>query len=165
MDQLGTARLVLEPLREAHADELFGGLSDARLYAHMPGPPPASVAELRARHRRLEARRSPDGSERWLNWALRARDDGRLVGYVQATVFGDGGAEVAYVLLYAEWGRGLAREATQRMIDHLHERFAVRRFRATVDLGNRRSTRLLGALGFTRSALRGEEVEYQLARA
>src|SRR4051794_19556819 len=35
-----SARLQLEPLVAAHADELFGGLTDARLYTYTPDQPP-----------------------------------------------------------------------------------------------------------------------------
>jgi ribosomal-protein-alanine N-acetyltransferase len=165
MQSLLTARLRLEPLMAAHADLLFAGLSDPRLYDYIPEPPPASVEVLRERYRRLESRLSPDSSEEWLNWLVSLRDPPRALGYVQATVYDDTSAEVAYVLLRDAWGAGYGREATAAMIDHLHTHAGVRRFRATVDPRNRASVRLLEALGFTRVALlAADDAEYQLRR-
>jgi RimJ/RimL family protein N-acetyltransferase len=160
---LETARLHLEPLLAAHADLLFAGLADARLYTYMPDRPPVSLDALRARYRRLESRRSPDGSEQWLNWIVFERASGRAVGYVQATVYaGAAAADVAYVLLRDAWGHGYAREATRAMIDALHAHDGVRHVRATVDVRNRASVRLLEALGFVRTAQATDEAAYRL---
>jgi ribosomal-protein-alanine N-acetyltransferase len=159
-----SARLQLEPLVAAHADELFGGLTDARLYTYTPDQPPLTLEALRARFARLETRQPPPGdgdrSEQWLNWLVRERAGARPLGYVQATVYADGRAAIAYVLLHHAWGHGYAREATQRMIDHLRER-GVRRFIATVDLRNAASVRLLEALGFTRRGGPAQDAEYE----
>ena len=72
-----TPRLQLEPLVVAHAPLVYTPLLDARLYAFILQEPPASIEALVARYQKLAARRSPDGSEVWLNWAvrLRASDD------------------------------------------------------------------------------------------
>jgi len=70
MKLLVTDRCTLEPQVEAHAAEMFLVLSDPAIYAFENEPPP-SLQWLQARLRRLEARQSPDGSQRWLNWVLR----------------------------------------------------------------------------------------------
>jgi RimJ/RimL family protein N-acetyltransferase len=150
---LETARLRLEPLMRAHADALFAGLADARLYDYIAADPPASVDALRARFARWESRRSPDGAERWLNWAVCARADGRALGTVQATVYADGRADVAYLIARAAWGCGYGREAVAAMIAALAH-LGVRELRATVDTRNRASIALLTALGFVRVAVR-----------
>ena len=81
-----TPRLDLEPLTEAHADELWLPLADPRLYTHVPQDPPASLAALRERFALLSARRSPAGDQLWLNWVMRERRDGQCRGRLQATV-------------------------------------------------------------------------------
>lgn len=144
-----TPRLVLEPQRAAHAEAMFALLADPALYLH-EGAPPASLGELRDRFTRLEARRSADGSEGWLNWVLRLRD-GRVVGYVQATVQADGSAWVAYVLGSAHWGQGLASEAVTAMIDGLVAQHAVHTLRAVYKRSNDPSVRLLERQGFLRA--------------
>lgn len=73
---LRSPRLVLEPLVAAHAEALYPALAEPALYTFLPKGPPASLAELRARFERLESRTSPDGTQRWLNWAARLAEDG-----------------------------------------------------------------------------------------
>jgi len=145
MAPLRTARLTLEPLVAAHAEAMFELLQDPALYRHLDWGPPPSVEHLRSVYGLLEARQSPDGSERWLNWVVKC--DGRCIGYVQATAT-DAACWVAYVLCSAQQGRGYAREATAAMIGHLAEAHGVRRFLATVEAANQPSIGLLQALGF-----------------
>lgn len=121
-------------------------LCDPSLYTHENAPPP-SLAWLTERFTRLESRASADGSKRWLNWVLRL-PDGRLAGFVQASVEAQGRAHIAYVLGSAFWGQGLARHAVATMIDELILCGGVRQLCATLKRSNRRSFRLLDALGF-----------------
>ena len=118
MRTLQSARLWLEPQTALHAPAMFEVLGDPAIYAY-ENQPPVSLEALTRRFTRLEARQSPDGSEQWLNWVLRQRSDGELIGYVQATVQADGRALVAYELASHHWGRGLGSEAVQAMLDEL----------------------------------------------
>ena len=139
--------LVLEPQTAAHAAEMFDVLGDPALY-EFENEPPASPEWLRARFARLESRRSADGREAWLNWVLRVPGAG-LVGYVQATVGEGGSATIAYVLASRHWGKGLARQAVEAMMDELAAQHGVSRFAAVLKRDNHRSMRLLERLGFT----------------
>ena len=143
-----TPRLRLEPLLPGHADAMFEGLRDPRLYAYTPDEPPVSRDALRARYARLATRRSPDGSEDWLNWAIADRRSGAYLGYAQATIRGDGSAAIAYVLFTDAWGNGYAREAMRAVLRELAERRGCRRADASVEPANARSIAVLEALGF-----------------
>ncbi len=136
----------LEPQVAAHAEPMFAVLGDPAIYEHENAPPP-SVEWLRTRFRRLESRRSADGGELWLNWVIRL-PDGRLAGYVQATVRADCSAGIAYELNSAHWGRGLGTRAVQAMIVELSARYGVRGLTAVLKRSNARSLRLLERLGF-----------------
>jgi RimJ/RimL family protein N-acetyltransferase len=151
MTPIESATLCLEPLVAAHAEEMFLALSAAAIYDYIPGQPPASVSALRERYSGLEARRSPDGRQRWLNWIVRL-DSGRCAGYVQATVHEGGSADFAFVFAPEHWGRGIAFEACHAVLPHLARDFGVRALFATVDARNSRSVHLLGRLGFTEVA-------------
>ncbi len=147
-----TARLRLEPLRVDHADAMYEGLRDPALYAYEADEhvPPASLAALRARYRRLTRASSPDGREHWLNWALVLRAGGAAAGTVQATVDADlGYASVAYTVLAAYQRGGLGREATRAMVEHLLAA-GVRVLHAVIDVRNEASIRLVEGLGFER---------------
>ncbi|HVF65354.1 MAG TPA: hypothetical protein VNE58_15315 [Casimicrobiaceae bacterium] len=50
---LKTARLLLEPLKAAHADALFEGFADPALYTWIDAAPPADVRDLRERFARI----------------------------------------------------------------------------------------------------------------
>jgi RimJ/RimL family protein N-acetyltransferase len=115
---LGDDRLRLEPLRVDHAGELAGVLADAGLYAFTGGSPPSRTV-LEQRYARQVAG-SGDPREVWHNWVVRLGDDGRAVGYVQATVHpAEASAELAWVVGAAWQGRGIAREAAALVLDHL----------------------------------------------
>jgi ribosomal-protein-alanine N-acetyltransferase len=155
-----------------HAPLLFGALSDIRLYEFIAEEPPSTEAALEARYERLALRQSAEGSEVWLNWALRTQLAAQYVGYVQATIRTDETAEIAYVVSFAEWGKRYAREAVTTILPHLHEQYGAKLAVARVDTRNTRSIRLLEALGFQQASVRREaewihgvltdEAEYKL---
>jgi len=138
---------VLEPQTASHAEEMFGVLSDPAIYEY-ENAPPRSLEWLRKRFAKLETRRSPDGTEHWLNWVIRIPTS-ELIGYVQATVHPDGHAAIAYELASRFWGRGLARAAVEAMVSALEEDYGVRRLSAVFKRRNHRSQRLLERLGFS----------------
>jgi len=68
----------------------------------------------------LPAGRSPDGREEWCNWILRREPGGEAVGYVQATISGEGRrAEIAWVVGLPWQGRGYATEAARALVGWL----------------------------------------------
>ncbi len=120
-------RLVLEPLRVEHAAEMVVVLDDEALHAFTGGKPD-TVDELRRRYERQAVGHSPDGTQTWLNWVLRRRDDDTAIGFVQGTVTGSADqlqAEVAWVIGTAQQHQGFAREAARLMVDWLREQGAA----------------------------------------
>ncbi|MFK0220447.1 GNAT family N-acetyltransferase [Streptomyces vinaceus] len=109
-EPLSTRRMELLPLRVGHAGEMARVLGDPVLHESIGGAPLAAGA-LRERYARLAAG-SPGPAVVWCNWLLRLREDGPLVGTVQATVTpGRDTAETAWVIGTPWQGRGLATEA------------------------------------------------------
>ncbi|MFF5502825.1 GNAT family N-acetyltransferase [Streptomyces roseolus] len=119
VEAIPTERLDLVPLEVGHAEEMAAVLNDPALHAFVGGAP-ESLEELRARYVRWTAG-APEPGTTWCNWVVRAREDGRLVGTVQATVVGDG-AEVAWVVGTAWQGRGYASEAARALVGWLRDR-------------------------------------------
>ncbi|MFE1343938.1 GNAT family N-acetyltransferase [Streptomyces sp. NPDC058757] len=119
VEVIRTVRLELVPLEVGHAEEMAAVLNDPALHAFTGGEP-ESPEELRARYVRWEAG-APDPGTAWCNWVIRAREEGRLVGTVQATVTGDV-AEVAWVVGTAWQGRGYASEAARALVGWLRDR-------------------------------------------
>jgi len=156
---LETARLLLEPIRTDHADNMFDGLREPSLYAYQTDEPPRDVASLRARYARLAAGHSTDELAHWLNWILVRRDDGTTAGYVQATVEkGRASGEIGYLVLPAQQRNGFGGEAVGAMVRHLFAA-GVGKLRATIDVRNTASVALIERLGFARTGThRSEDV-------
>ena len=77
---LKTSRLIIEPIYAEHADSLFELMQNESIYLWISSIPPRSVDQLKDRWKQCESRLSPDGSEAWLNWAVRRTSDGAFVG-------------------------------------------------------------------------------------
>jgi len=145
---LKTARLDLEPIRAAHADEAYPWLSDDRIHAFTSGPP-VSLEQVRAEFERQAEGHSPDGSQGLLTWMIRHRT-GRAVGSVQATVTRHQGggmqARLFWIVAFDAQGLGFAREATSEMVIWLMSQ-KVERFVAYIHPRHRASKGIARAAG------------------
>ena len=137
----------LEPRTIAHAEELFPIFAEAELYRFIDGAPPATVEDLRSFLARSESRKSPDGSEHWLNWVVR-NSTGEVVGYVQATVAADLETNIAYTIGSKFWGNGFALQAVTLMLEKVATEYQVKQFFVVAEKQNLRSVRLAEKLGF-----------------
>jgi len=160
LNSLETERLVLEPLVPAHAAKLFPYLRDPQLYEFLDSEPPKSVAILLTQYRRWEPRRSPDGSQSWLNWAARALS-GEYVGWFQATVYPDGRADLAYLVFSGFQRRGYAIEACRSVVGHLKVEYRIRALRATIHPANEASISLARRLGLTQTSEVGRDLRFE----
>ena len=151
---LRSPRLDLEPLRVDHAAEAAVVFDDERLHRYIGGAP-AGEQQLRRRYTRQVAGRSVDGEELWLNWMVRHRASGALVGTVQATVRprprGGSVAELAWTVATQQQHRGYAREAAGAMVSWLRD-CGVDRFIAHVHPEHRASIGVARALGLSPTA-------------
>ena len=129
---------------------MFQVLSDPAIY-EFENAPPESEAWLHARFSRLEARKSADGKQEWLNWVIRL-PDGDLAGYVQATVVQHHVAYVACELASRFWRRGIGASALGAAMEELVFQYRVRTFVAILKTNNFRSSGLLSKLGFTKGS-------------
>jgi [ribosomal protein S5]-alanine N-acetyltransferase len=169
MQTITTPMLTLEPQRAAHAAEMFAVLSDPAIY-EFENAPPVSLEWLHIRFTKLESRQSGDGHEKWLNWVIRLPSNA-LIGYVQATVFDDGRALIAYELASAHWRRGLGTLAVETMLAELKSHYSVSTFAAVLKRENYRSLALLETLKFSlgdeaqRSVYGAEDDELLMLRA
>lgn len=154
MKPLETPRLLLEPLRPEHAALVFEDLRDPALHELIPTDPPGSLAALEERYRRLATRSSPDGTEAWLNWVARLRSSKEPVGTIEATVYPDARAHLAYTVFRRFWRRGFAKEACARVVESLRADSRVALFVIELDTRNVASIRLAESLGFERTGMK-----------
>lgn len=140
---------MIERLTADHAPLLFDLLREPALYRFIPDHPPASVAALEERFRRLSRGAPPGRGEIWLNWILREITGGHPIGTLQATVIpAQRRASVAYLVRADRWRQGLGREACAWLLDHLAAAGAVSLLEARIDVRNLASQRLIESLGF-----------------
>lgn len=157
--RLVSRRLSLDPLRLEHADELALVLDDPALHRFIGGMPP-TFGELHARLERQVRGRSPDGHEVWLNWVVRDRSTGHLVGTVQASIHAEQDshlAVLAWVIGSAYQDQGLATEAAGLMASWLR-RQGISRLRAHIDPRHDASMAVAAAIGLhpTNTMVSGE---------
>jgi [ribosomal protein S5]-alanine N-acetyltransferase len=87
-----------------------------------------------------------------VNFALRLRKTGQLIGRVEATLTpAERRAEVAYLLGTPYWGQGYAFEAMTAFQSYLRSEEGIVDCWATTSPHNARSIRLLGRLGYQAS--------------
>lgn len=146
-ETMRTRRLVLEPLRIEHADEMVAVLADHGLYEFTGGEPPTAEV-LVVRYRAQVAGSGHDG-EQWLNWILRRSDTAEVVGFVQATVSGDS-ADLAWLVGADHQGQGFSVEAVNALIAELDHR-GIREFNARIHPGHIASHRIAACVGLGRS--------------
>ena len=91
----------------------------------------------------VERRASPDGSAAWLNWVARLGREGDFVGTVEITLHADRTADLAYFVFSPHQRRGYAREACERVIDHLFAGRHADVVAATIDTRNAASIALV----------------------
>ncbi|NMG05552.1 GNAT family N-acetyltransferase [Brasilonema sp. UFV-L1] len=144
---LETSRLLLEPLMASHAIHMYRQLQDERLYQFIPQEPPISLQVLQTRYRALSSRLSPDGQEAWLNWAFRLRA-GTYIGTLEATVYANQRAAIAYMIFPPFWQQGYAKEGCLRLLNHVFNDYQVNIVAAEIDTRNVASIKLIKSLGF-----------------
>lgn len=149
---LETPRLLLEPLQISHALALYEPLQSVALYEYIPLNPPASLEALANLYQWLSSRRSLDEHEVWLNWAMRERRENKYVGTLEATVYPDVTASLAYIVFPVFWRQGYAREGCGRILDLLCKDYQIHTVSAQIDTRNTASITLIESLGFQRVA-------------
>ena len=158
---LETPRLRLRRLVAADLADLIGLDRDPEVMRYVGSPagvkPPAETAE-RARGRIVE---SEQGLHEPLGfWRIEGRGDHAFygLGALLRMPEGDDGpaaadVEVAYRLVRAAWGRGLATEAAGALVAHALGTLVLPRVVAVTYSDNRASQRVLDKLGFERRGL------------
>lgn len=165
MEPLRSERLDLEPVRAAHADEVWAQLDDDRMWTYFPQLRPSTIADLRAQYAKWE-RGSTTPTTVWLNWLCRERIRGDLVGAMQSTIFPEMRiAYLAWAVYPAHQRCGYAAEAARAVISHVRDRYSIRRFLAEMHVNNEPSYRLAQSLGFEYVKTRGDDYVYELRHA
>ncbi len=148
--ELKTERLLLRPVRLEDVDAI---------YAYCKDPEYARFATLR--HPRPYTRRSAEefvARELLAPWTTQPSFsvvlDSVVVGGTTLNIDETHEtAEIGYDFARAHWGKGLAPEAAQTVIDWAFREYGLAKIYATADVRNRRSTRVMEKVGMTREGV------------
>ena len=151
-------RLLLRPMVQDDAHELFPLLREPALYRFIGGTPPSSTEELRKTISSLESRSSPDGDELWLNWTIRLSSSGLAIGYVQASATREF-ADLAWVIGLPYQNLGYATEAGQRVANWVREYLEISELRAAIHPEHVASCKVASHIGLRSSGELTEEGE------
>ena len=146
---LQTARLTLRPMGVGDTDAVFAMRSDAavqRYGSHPPWTERQTAVDYIARN--AEAMAAGTHAQ----FAIERREDGVVVG--TCTLYALDAqcrrADIGYVLLPSQWGRGYATEANTALLDWGFGALDLNRVEADIDPRNVASARALERLGFVR---------------
>lgn len=142
MAEITTPRLLLRPARAQDAERLFAVFGNPRAMRFWSTEPHASPAETEAFVAAMLA--IPPGAGEDFVVTL----DGAVIGKAGFRRF----PEIGYILHPDHWGRGLAREALEAVIDRAFTHHRLPAIEADVDPRNTASLALLDRLGFAETA-------------
>jgi ribosomal-protein-alanine N-acetyltransferase len=144
---LETNRLLLRHQLPADLDDLWALYCDPEITKYIPDAP----------RTRQEAREELEwhmhGHPRFPElglWATIHKDTGKFIGrcgLLPWSLDGHPEVEVAYTLAYAYWGRGLATEAAQAILDYGFENLNLTRLISTIDPENIASQKVAKKIG------------------
>lgn len=144
--ELSTSRLALDPITEAHAEELWELFNDPLLHEYVPFEH-LTLAKQKERFARWARRRSPDGKELWLNWVGREKQTRKAMAHFQAGIRSDGIASIGYLVARDFQRKQFAFEGLQALFQYLSEHLFVREVKAWCDTRNLASQNLAKKLG------------------
>ena len=154
---LETERLLLRPLRNRDAKDIFTYASDPEVARYVLWSPHRSVAETRGYIRYIRAlyRRGLPAS-----WAVTLRDSGRVIGTVGFMWYSDinCAAEVGYSFSRDCWNMGYATEALGTVIRSVFSTLPVNRLEAQHDIRNPASGRVMEKCGMRKEGILRQRV-------
>jgi ribosomal-protein-alanine N-acetyltransferase len=140
-----TERLILRPVQNDDAEDLFALWSDPEVMRFIGNGKPRTRAETEERLRRAVRHWQEHG---FGLWALHDRATGSFVGGCGVGYFhGLADVELGYALARPYWGRGLASEAVARVLRYAFDALRLPRLVALVRAENEASLAVLRKAG------------------
>lgn len=137
-----TERLLLRPLSESDAADVFEWVSDPVVTRYMPYPTYTDAENVKKWIRSID----PEHNE----FGFVLKETGKVIGAGSVCPAGENGEyELGYNLNRAYWNNGYATEAAKAMIEWAHREKGVKRFFARHAVANTASGRVIEKCGFT----------------
>jgi ribosomal-protein-alanine N-acetyltransferase len=144
---LRTQRLLLRPLREADASELFSIFSDPRVMRYWSSPAWDSIDVAREK---ISCDLKAMATGEYLQLGIERLEDAQLLGKCALFNFvaQSKRADVGYGIACDSWGHGVMQEALRALLGFGFSELGLNRVEADIDPRNLRSAKLLERLGF-----------------
>ena len=145
MDVLHTQRLILRPLVESDATDLFSARGEAEVMEFWDGPPDAMLSETIAI---IDILLSDVRSGAARYWTIRLGQDDSFAGVCDLSEIRNGeSADIGFMLLRKFWGVGFGNEVVGCLLEFAKS-LSLTLVTARIHVGNTRSQRLLLRTGF-----------------
>ncbi|WP_226085053.1 GNAT family N-acetyltransferase [Mesobacillus sp. S13] len=149
---LETERLLLREIKAEDAQNLFINFSNPEVMKYYGSERMDDIEEARGLihsfHIGLKEGKA-------IRWGIQLKNNNSLIGTVgfHAISPKNRRAEIGYELNQGYWGKGLAKEAILKVVEHGFEEMELRRIGAVVFLENKSSNELLLKLGFRKEGI------------
>lgn len=147
-----TNRLILREVKTEDSNDMFLYLSDKEIVKHM-GLEPFQTEEEVLEEIEWYQTIYKDGTG--IRWGITRKDNGRVIGSCGFLNMQPKHcrAEVGYELSKAYWGKGIASEALQAVINYGFQHLQLERIEALIEPANLPSLKLLDKKGFKKEGL------------
>lgn len=146
--ELESARLLYKKIVPENAQDMYEYSRLDEVTRYLLWTPHASITQTQ-HYIKLLQKKYANGS--FWDFGLTYKDDGRFIGTCGITSFDEmtNSIEIGYVLSPAYWGKGLATEAAETVMNYCFECFGVDKICAKFMEGNDASMRVMTKLGMT----------------
>lgn len=157
MPELSTQRLLLRPMRESDAEDMYAYAQREDVTTYLLWSPHPSVTYTRDYLKYLETRYAVGD---FYDWAVIERSSGRMIGTCGFTRIDapNDCAEIGYVLDPEHHGMGYGTEAAERVVEFGFSVLGLHRIEARFMEGNRASRHVMEKLGMTFEGYRRESM-------
>jgi [ribosomal protein S5]-alanine N-acetyltransferase len=149
---LETDRLILREATEEDANDMYVYLSDQLVVKHMGISACETPEEVLGE---IEWYKSIYRNGTGIRWGITLKDSGKVIGSCGFLNRNSKHyrSEVGYELSREHWGKGIANEALERVLEFGFEQLGLERIEALIEPKNLSSQKLVERQGFTREGL------------
>ena len=146
---LETQRLILRPLAESDAQDIFEIFSDKQVMKYYDLLPFETLERAREQ---IDFFTSGFAQKQMIRWGIELKDNGKLIGTCGFFAFNEDAekAELGYELNSSYQGKGLMTEALEAVLGFIFRESVINRVEAYVEPQNTASQKLLEKVGFTK---------------
>ena len=157
---LESERLLLRPIKESDADDIFEIFSDKEVMKYYDLLPFSSINDA---VNQVGVFRECLSEKTMIRWGIELKESNKLIGTCGFFAFSEESlkAEMGYELNSKYWNKGVMSEALKMIMDFIFKETDINRIEACVEPMNTSSLKLLESLGFTKEGLLRQ---YELCR-